>query len=103
MFLTRVGLKKSFQADAFRGRSAEPPRRKLLRGLNTPPSRRSRRLPLFLLRRAYNYWRIKQLNCELINRIWSKPVETPTGAVQRHTRNPLGRIARVSSAQALGS
>ena len=36
----------SLHADAFRGRSAEPPRRKLLRGLITPFFRRSRRIAL---------------------------------------------------------
>ena len=40
----------ALQADAFRGRSAEPPRRRLLRGLITPFFRRSHRLPLFLLK-----------------------------------------------------
>ncbi len=33
-------MKKALQADAFRGRSAEPPRPKLLRGLITPFFRR---------------------------------------------------------------
>ena len=51
-----------------------------------------RRLPPFLL----------IVFGKLINRIWSKPVETPKGAAQRHTRNPIGRIARVSLAQACG-
>ncbi len=38
------------QADAFRGRSAEPPRRKLLRGLITPFFRRSRHLVFRILK-----------------------------------------------------
>ncbi|ANU13041.1 hypothetical protein BBI08_03925 [Planococcus halocryophilus] len=37
------------QTDAFRGRSAEPSRRKLLRGLITPFFRRSRRSMLQIL------------------------------------------------------
>ncbi len=37
------------QADAFRGRSAEPPRRKLLWGLITPFFRRSRHLVFRIL------------------------------------------------------
>ena len=45
MFTTAPAL----HADAFRGRSVEPPRRKLLRGLITPFFRRSRRLALRIL------------------------------------------------------
>ena len=41
----------ALQTDAFRGRSAEPPRRKLLRGLITPFFRRSRRIALRILER----------------------------------------------------